>query len=158
MTSYLKSDSFIHDKPISLSVKDYLIRKMAVKMMISEKVLDAVVSHQFSSANEAMSSCKSVEISGFGKFFFNDKKAQKTLEKHYSQKALFEKRANDETLPEAKRRNASMKLQSALDAIEDLKPRIHDFTDLRGMEEQPASSQEAEGAHQADERPAPGDM
>jgi nucleoid DNA-binding protein len=69
------------DKPISLSVKDYLIRKMAVKMMVPEKTIDAVVAHQFSSANEAVSKHKSLEISGFGKFYFNDKKAQKTKER-----------------------------------------------------------------------------
>jgi nucleoid DNA-binding protein len=132
------------DKPISLSVKEYLIRRMAVKMRMSEKVLEAVVNHQFQSANEAMSQHKSLEISGFGKFFFNDGKAVKTMEKFLSQKALFEKKANDEALPEAKRRNASMKLQSALDNIRDLKPRIYDFSDLRGVEEQPAAAQGAE--------------
>jgi nucleoid DNA-binding protein len=132
------------DKPISLSVKEYLIRRMAVKMRMSEKVLEAVVNHQFQSANEAMSQHKSLEISGFGKFFFNDGKAVKTMEKFLSQKALFEKKANDEALPEAKRRNASMKLQSALDNIRDLKPRIYDFSDLRGVEEQPAAAQKVE--------------
>lgn len=143
MTSPLKSDLFT-DKPISLSVKEYLIRRMAVKMRMSEKVLEAVVNHQFQSANEAMSQHKSLEISGFGKFFFNDGKAVKTMQKFLSQKALFEKKANDEALPEAKRRNASMKLQSALDNIRDLKPRIYDFSDLRGVEEQPAAAQGAE--------------
>jgi hypothetical protein len=143
MTSPLKSDLFT-DKPISLSVKEYLIRRMAVKMRMSEKVLEAVVNHQFQSANEAMSQHKSLEISGFGKFFFNDGKAVKTMEKFLSQKALFEKKANDEALPEAKRRNASMKLQSALDNIRDLKPRIYDFSDLRGVEEQPAAAQKVE--------------
>jgi nucleoid DNA-binding protein len=143
MTSPLKSDLFT-DKPISLSVKEYLIRRMAVKMRMSEKVLEAVVNHQFQSANEAMSQHKSLEISGFGKLFFNEKKAQKTMEKFLSQKALFEKKANDEALPEAKRRNASMKLQSALDNIRDLKPRIYDFSDLRGVEEQPAAAQKVE--------------
>ena len=143
MTSPLKSDLFT-DKPISLSVKEYLIRRMAVKMRMSEKVLEAVVNHQFQSANEAMSQHKSLEISGFGKLFFNEKKAQKTMEKFLSQKALFEKKANDEALPEAKRRNASMKLQSALDNIRDLKPRIYDFSDLRGVEEQPSAAQGAE--------------
>jgi nucleoid DNA-binding protein len=132
------------DKPVSLSVKEYLIRKMAVKMRMSEKVLEAVVNHQFQSANEAMSQHKSLEISGFGKFFFNDGKAVKTMQKFLSQKALFEKKANDEALPEAKRRNASMKLQSALDNIRDLKPRIYDFSDLRGVEEQPAAAQKVE--------------
>lgn len=143
MTSPLKSDLFT-DKPVSLSVKEYLIRRMAVKMRMSEKVLEAVVNHQFQSANEAMSQHKSLEISGFGKLFFNEKKAQKTMEKFLSQKALFEKKANDEALPEAKRRNASMKLQSALDNIRDLKPRIYDFSDLRGVEEQPAAAQKVE--------------
>ena len=143
MTSPLKSDLFT-DKPVSLSVKEYLIRRMAVKMRMSEKVLEAVVNHQFQSANEAMSQHKSLEISGFGKFFFNDGKAVKTMEKFLSQKALFEKKANDEALPEAKRRNASMKLQSALDNIRDLKPRIYDFSDLRGVEEQPAAAQKVE--------------
>jgi nucleoid DNA-binding protein len=143
MTSPLKSDLFT-DKPISLSVKEYLIRRMAVKMMVSEKLLEAVVNHQFQSAHEAMGQHKSLEISGFGKFFFNDGKAVKTMQKFLSQKALFEKKANDEALPEAKRRNASMKLQSALDNIRDLKPRIYDFSDLRGVEEQPAAAQKVE--------------
>jgi hypothetical protein len=112
--------------------------------MVSEKLLEAVVNHQFQSAHEAMGQHKSLEISGFGKFFFNNGKAVKTMEKFLSQKALFEKKANDEALPEAKRRNASMKLQSALDNIRDLKPRIYDFSDLRGVEEQPAAAQGAE--------------
>jgi len=143
MTSPLKSDLFT-DKPISLSVKEYLIRRMAVKMRISEKVIEAVVNHQFQSAHDAMGQHKSLEISGFGKFFFNNGKAVKTMEKFLSQKALFEKKANDETLPEAKRRVAGLKLQSALDNIRDLKPRIYDLSDLRGVEEQPAAAQSVE--------------
>ena len=61
------------DKPISMSVKDFLIRTLAVKMMTSEKTIEAVVNHQFQSANEAMDLNSSVEIAGFGKFFFNNK-------------------------------------------------------------------------------------
>ncbi len=140
----LSSDLFT-DKPISLSVKDYLIRKMAVKLMTPEKTIDAVIMHQFQSANEATSQHKSVEISGFGKFFFNDKKAHKTMEKFLSQKALFEKWANDETLPEAKRQSARLKLQIALDGIRDLKPRIYDsFSDLRGEKAQADAAQRTE--------------
>lgn len=143
MTSPLKSDLFT-DKPISLSVKEYLIRRMAVKMMVSEKVLEAVVNHQFQSAHEAMGQHKSLEISGFGKFFFNDGKAVKTMQKYLSQKAYFEKLVNDDSLPEAKRESAKLKLQMAIDGIKDLKPRIYDFSDLRGVEEQPAAAQKVE--------------
>lgn len=140
----LSSDSFT-DKPISISVKDYLIRKMAPKMMLSEKTIESVINHQFQSANEALFQHKSVEISGFGKFFFNEKKAHKTMEKFLSQEALFEKMVNDETLPEAKRQLAQLKLQAAQEGIKDLKPRIYDsVSNLRGLEEQPVASQGVE--------------
>ncbi len=119
--------------------------------MTPEKTIDAVIMHQFQSANEATSQHKSVEISGFGKFFFNDKKAHKTMEKFLSQKALFEKWANDETLPEAKRQSARLKLQIALDGIRDLKPRIYDsFSDLRGVEEQADAAQRTEEGDKED--------
>ena len=52
------------DKPISMSVKDYLIRTLAVKIMVSEKVIETIVNHQFQSANEAMDLNNSLEISG----------------------------------------------------------------------------------------------
>ena len=152
MTSPLKSDLFT-DKPISLSVKDYLIRKLAVKMMTSEKTIEAVVNHQFQSAQQAAVNNKSLEISGFGKFLFNEKKAHKLMEKFLSQKALFEKWVNDETLPEAKRQSAKRKLQMALDGIRDLKPRIYgtNIPDLRGLEEQADSAQGAEKDNKANQ-------
>lgn len=153
MTSPLKSELFT-DKPISLSVKDYIIRKMAVKLMTSEKTIEAVVNHQFQSAHEALGQNKSLEISGFGKFFFNEGKALKRMEKFKSQEALFSKWMNDESLPEAKRRSAQLKHQSAVQNIKDLKPRIYEhFTDLRGMEEQHNSPQ---GAQELDKENEPG--
>ena len=138
------------EKPKSLSVKDFIIRKMAVKMMISEKVLDAVVSHQFSSANAAMKDNDSLEISGFGKFLFNRKKAQKLMEKFESQKALFSSKLEDLSLSEKKRASLELKLQIALDNIADLKPKLYDITDLRGVEKQPFATEEAERVDQED--------
>ena len=144
--SPLKSDLFTDNKPISMSVKDWLIRKMAVKMRMSEKTLETIINHQFQSANEALTQHKSLEISGFGKFFFNEKKAHKTMEKFLSQKALFEKWVADETLPEAKRKSAAIKLQMAIDGIRDLKPKIYEtnVSNLRGVEEQPVTPEGAE--------------
>lgn len=112
------------DKPKSLSVKDFLIRKMSVKMMIPEYVLDAIISHQFQSANEALKTNKSVEISGWGKFLFNDGKAIKRMEKGYSQKAMFTKIMNDESLPEYKRKSAEVKLKNVISYMETLQPKI----------------------------------
>ena len=61
----------IDSKPKSMSMKDFLIRVQAVKMMKSEKTIEAVVNHQFQSTNLAMRTNNSVELSGFGKFFFS---------------------------------------------------------------------------------------
>lgn len=128
------------DKPISMSVKDYLIRMMAVKAMTSEKTIEAIVNHQFQSANEAMRVNNSLEISGFGKFYFNHKKAQKRMEKMLSKAEMFERNATDEKLSEQRRNSAAVKLANTLAGIEVLKPKLQtdenqSVTDLRGVEE-----------------------
>ena len=111
-------------KPRSLSVKDYLIRVLAVKMLTSEKVIEAVVDHQYQSANEAMASNYSVELSGFGKMLFNKKKAIRKMEKLYSKEALFTKMLLDESITEQKRQSLTLKLHITMLTIEALKPRI----------------------------------
>lgn len=128
------------DKPISMSVKDYLIRIMAVKTMTSEKTIEAIVNHQFQSASEAMSEHNSLEISGFGKFYFNQKKAQKKMEKLLSKAEMFRKQMENEALSEQKRNSASVKLENTLAGIDMLKPKLQldenqSVTDLRGVEE-----------------------
>lgn len=152
MTSPLKSDLFTDNKPVSLSVKDWIIRKLAPKMLLGEKTIEAVINHQFQEANLALAKNKSLEISGFGKFFFNEGKAVKQMEKYESQKALFESRLLDETLTDQKRKSYELKLQIAKDCIRDLKPRMYAFTDLRGMEEQPTSPRETEDSDIRDEQ------
>jgi nucleoid DNA-binding protein len=136
------------DKPISMSVKDFLIRKLSVQLMTSEKTIEAVVNHQFQNANIALHENTSVEISGFGKFYFNKKKAQKKMDKMVSKATLFEKHVNDESLSEQKRNSAATKLANTLVGIETLKPKLHAelCTDLRGVEEQASSPSSFEGA------------
>lgn len=112
------------NKPTTLSVKEYIIRKLSIKVMIPEKILDVVISHQFSEALNALSKHNSVEIAGFGKFYFNEKKAQYKMEKFLSQKEVFEKGMNDESLSERRRLSAKYKYESAVKNIEDLKPKI----------------------------------
>lgn len=152
MTSPLKSDLFTDNKPVSLSVKDWIIRKLAPKMLIGEKTIEAVINHQFQEANQALTKHKSLEISGFGKFFFNEGKAIKQMEKHESQVALFTKKLEDVSLTEQKRKSYELKLQIALDGIRDLKPRMYAFTDLRGMEEQPHPPRQVEDSDIRDEQ------
>lgn len=67
------------DKPTTLSLKDYIIRKMSVKMRMSEDVIQAVINHQFKHLNECLKDNNTLEISGLGKFVFREKAAQKAL-------------------------------------------------------------------------------
>lgn len=65
-----------------LKLKDRLVKTTAVKLAVPERIVDAVITHQFASANSAMDgSNETVELSGFGKFTFSYKKAQKRMEK-----------------------------------------------------------------------------
>lgn len=128
------------DKPQSLSVKDFLIRTLAVKLMVPEKTIEAIVTHQFTEANNALKTEESVEISGFGKFFFNYKKAVKKMEKMLSQKAVFERILNSPDITEQKRHSTNVKLTNVINNINILKPKIYGspelLTNSGGMEEQ----------------------
>lgn len=131
----------IDSKPKSMSIKDFLIRTQAVKMMRSEKTIEAVVNHQFQSTNLAMRTNNSVELSGFGKFYFNFKKALKRLNKLEERKVYIENALKDEFLIEQRRNRYITMLQNVDLDIEFLKSKTNEFqSDLRGMEEQVDSS------------------
>lgn len=132
------------DKPISMSVKDYLVRTLAVKMMISEKMIETVINHQFQSANEAMDTNNSIEIAGFGKFYFNEKKAKKRLEDLTRKKNLMLEFIASAETSEQKKRSSQVTLEKTEALINLLKSKItyedQLLSDLRGLEEQPVSS------------------
>jgi hypothetical protein len=69
------------DKPTTLSLKDYLIRKMSVKMRRDENDIHAIINHQFKHLNESMRDNNSLEISGFGKFMFRTSIAKKEVDR-----------------------------------------------------------------------------
>ena len=141
------------DKPMSMSVKDYLIRKMSVSLMTSEKTIEAVVNHQFRSANIALQDNNIVEISGLGKFYFNYKKAVKKMEKMVSKVNFFYSQVVNMELTEQKRISSANKLANTLIQIETLKPKLNveHQPDLRGMEEQIGSPSALERADQISE-------
>ena len=68
------------DKPIALPVKDYIIKKTAIKLRISESIVEEVIADQFKSVVKAMDTHSSVEISGFGVFHLLPKRAKRYLE------------------------------------------------------------------------------
>jgi hypothetical protein len=122
-----------------MSVKEWLIKKMAISMVVPEKTIDAVVTHQFDSANDALKINKSVEISGFGKFYFNDKKALAQYNKLLAIKQAYE-RMLTEDISDTKRNTVELKLQIVESSIKTLKPKIDEGkSDNRGMEESSSS-------------------
>lgn len=114
------------EKPISMSVKEWIIKKMSVNMVISEKVIDNVVTHQFDSANDALNINESVEISGFGKFFFNVKKANSHYTKLLQMKQAYENILANSDTTEKKRHSTELRLNTVLTDIKILKPKIHE--------------------------------
>lgn len=112
------------DKPMSMSVKDFLIRTLAVKMLTSEKTIEAVVNHQFQSANEALDLNNSIEISGFGKFFFNNKKAIKRLAKLIQKSEAYQAIANNPETPQARKEYSLKVVEKDKDNIQQLKTKI----------------------------------
>jgi nucleoid DNA-binding protein len=113
-------------KPQSMSVKEWIIKKMAISMVIPEKTIDAVVVHQFDSANDALNIHDSVEISGFGKFYFNKKKAQAQYDKYVRIKQSYENMLADDSLTDKKRHSTEQKLISVSNDIKILKPKINE--------------------------------
>jgi len=127
------------DKPVSMSVKDFLVRTLAVKMLTSEKTIETVINHQFQSANEAMDFNNSLEIAGFGKFYFNEKKATKRLGQLNAKKQAMETIIADATTSDQKRHSSKVTLEKTEALINLLKTKtIYEdqlLSDLRGVEE-----------------------
>lgn len=151
------------DKPISLSVKDFIIRKMAVKMMVSEALIEEVVNHQFKSAQEAMKTpdIESVEISGFGKFLFNKKKALNKLEIF---KLNIERNINILSKPDitpAQKRRAETMVSNTMEEINALKSKLYNYErqgNIRGVEEQAGSPSVSEGTDKTYSQEEDGDL
>lgn len=113
-----------YNKPNSMSVREYLVRILSVDVAIPEKIVEAVVNHQFQSANEAMDLNKSLEISGFGKFLFNDKKAIKKMAYLVKKLELYNSQLNDNAITESKTIKLKEVIRITEKQIEQLKPKI----------------------------------
>jgi nucleoid DNA-binding protein len=106
-----------------LSIKEIIIKQIAADKVIAEKIIDKVVSHQFDSALKATVLYNSVELSGFGKFSFSQKKAVKQMTKYNEQIKYYTEQLNADK-SEAEKRNLNMRIASTLSNIEVLKPKI----------------------------------
>ena len=112
------------NKPNTMSVKEFIIKRMSISLVISEKMIDQVVQHQFDSANDALNTNDTVEISGFGKFFFNTKKANTHYNKLLEMKQAYENILADTSITEKRRHSIEQRMITVLSDIKMLKPKI----------------------------------
>jgi hypothetical protein len=112
------------EKPLSMSVKEWIIKKMSINMVISEKTIDAVVTNQFDSANDALNTNDVIEISGFGKFYFNTKKADTHYKKLLQMRQAYENTLNDTSITDKKRHATEQRMITVLNDIRILKPKM----------------------------------
>lgn len=100
------------EKPSSMSTKEWLVKRTALSLSLPERMVNAVVSHQFDTALEAMKNNNSVEIYSFGKFLFNKRRAEKELKRLTTMRENTQK-MYDVALPS--RKNALQKRVDNLD-------------------------------------------
>lgn len=112
------------NKPNTMSVKEFIIKRMSIGLVISEKIIDQVINHQFDSANDALNTNDTLEISGFGKFFFNTKKANTHYNKLLAMKQAYENTLADPSTTDKKRHSTEQRMITVLSDIRILKPKI----------------------------------
>jgi hypothetical protein len=108
-----------------MSVREYLVRILSVDVAIPEKIVDAVIAHQFQSANEAMDTNKSLEISGFGRFVFNDKKAVKRMAYLLNKLDVYTLQLDDINITDNKRAKLTEIIRVIKKQIEQIKPKLN---------------------------------
>ena len=113
-------------KPSTMTVKEWIIKKMSINMVISEKIIDQVITHQFDSANDALNTNDSLEISGFGKFLFNTKKANTHYNKLLNMKQAYENMLADPSITNKKRHSTELRMITVMNDIKIFKPKINE--------------------------------
>jgi hypothetical protein len=147
------------DKPVSLTMKAWIIRNMSVRILMQESVIETVVNHQFETALAALETCNSLEFSGFGKFFFNRPKAIKKLE---SLKEVLKKLNDvleDSSITDIKRKNTEVKSEMIKKIFENLNIKVNGcISDMGGVAQQTIASEGIKGTNKEGGRDENGDL
>ncbi len=123
------------DKPTTMSVKEYLIKRLSVRTNTLPKIIEAVVSHQMEGVNKALQKDNvfSVEMSGFGKWIFNYRKAQKKMEKQLSKREVFSNILKKPDLTEKQKASYQLKLDNTNKWIEEMEPKLQKCQQLQNI-------------------------
>lgn len=121
-----------------MPLKEYLVKKLSLKLNVSERIIDAVITNQFSTAFQATSHHNTIEISGFGTFIFSNVKANKQMAKYLSQRAMYEAEISNPLNSQEKINKSVIRLATINKNIEHLKPKLitnEPKSIIRGMDE-----------------------
>ena len=112
-------------KPQSMSNREWFIKKIAVNNNIPEKTVNAIVNHQFQAISLNLQTNDTLEVSGFGKFIFNRKKAEKKLDKlQHTKNTYMQTIVNPETT-ELRCKNSKRLLIQIEESIKLLTKKLH---------------------------------
>ncbi len=94
-------------------------------------VINQVIKHQFDSAHDALKNNNSVEVSGFGKFLFNNKRAARKVKKLEGVKKSYENllKNDDGSMPLKRSNFIKSKLSEVTLSLTALKPKIEKDND-----------------------------
>lgn len=109
-----------------MSIKEWIIKSISLKINQPEKIINIVITNEFDQANDALATNDQVEISGFGKYIFNRKKAIKRMASYLERKEEIEMRLKQNTLPLKTRKNLEVKLEILEVSIKMLKPKLNE--------------------------------
>lgn len=123
------------DKPITMSVKDYLTRVLSIRTNTPLKTIEAVVAHQLDGLNKAIQADNifSAELSGFGKFLFNHRKAHKKMIKNISKEEVFTNILKKPDLTEKQIASYTLKLENTKKWMEGIKPKLDKCPQLQNI-------------------------
>lgn len=107
-----------------MQLKEFLVKKLSLKLNVSERIIDTVITNQFSSAFQATSHHNTIELSGFGKFTFNQTKAHKIMGKYITLSEQCNAIISDPSSSPDDKRKASLRLNTITKNIEHLKPKL----------------------------------
>ena len=113
------------DKPITMPLRDWLIKQIAKQKNIPSSVIEAIVTHQFDSANSAIHIHKSLEISGFGRFVFSDAKANYQLKRNAEATEVLKGKLELLEIDSKEHHSLSEKIDSIARGTEELTKRIN---------------------------------
>lgn len=100
------------DKPQSMSVREWLVKSLSRRDFIPEITISAIIRHQYDEANLKLKEKNSIEISGFGKFYYSEGKAEKQMVRYLVQKKVYQEILDNKNISEKKRHSYNQRMEA----------------------------------------------